>query len=362
MSERTLSAALEHLEHLVGFDTQNPPRQIDGGGLFAYCKAQLPGFRVEVRDLGEGQVWLYAERGAPKALVNVHMDTVPAAEGYSRDPHRLHVQGGRAYGLGTADIKGAAACLLAVAQETTGPAAFLFSSDEEAGQSLCVRDFLERCSYAEVLVAEPTGCQAVLAHRGIGTATLAFSGTPGHASAPRALADSAVHEAVRWAARALEKAEEEARVPAAEGELVGLRMNLGVFEGGQKSNMIAGSARVRVGVRPPPGRAPLAVLEELRALAPHAERVRLEAGFLAPPLPAPGHDDVAARVLAERLGLPLSLPVDFWTEASLFSQAGAAALVFGPGHIAQAHSADEFVELEQLALACAAYRRLVEGS
>lgn len=360
MSERTLSVALTHLERLVAFDTQNPPRHIDEGGLFAYCKEQLAGFTVSVRDLGDGQVWLYAERGSPKVLCNVHVDTVPAAEGYSRDPHRLHVEDGKAYGLGTADIKGAAACLLAVAAETKGDAAFLFSSDEEAGQSRCVRDFVSRRSFAEVLVAEPTLCRAVLAHRGIGTATLCFSGTPGHASAPRALEDSAVHEAVRWASRALERAASEERP--AEGELVGLRLNLGVFEGGQKSNMIAGSARVRVGVRPPPGRSPRAVIDELAALAPHAERVSLEPGFEAPPLPAPGQDDAAARALAARYGFPLSAPVDFWTEASLFSEAGAAALVFGPGDIRQAHAADEYVELEQLSEALSAYRRVLGGS
>ncbi|MFN7136717.1 MAG: M20/M25/M40 family metallo-hydrolase, partial [Thermomonas sp.] len=52
--------------------------------------------------------------------------------------------------------------------------------------------------------------------------------------------------------------------------------------------------------------------------------------------------------LAERLGLAVGPAVDFWTEASLFSQAGLAAFVYGPGDIAQAHAADEWVALEQL--------------
>jgi acetylornithine deacetylase len=43
-------------------------------------------------------------------------------------------------------------------------------------------------------------------------------------------------------------------------------------------------------------------------------------------------------------------PVDlqFWTEAALLSEAGIDAVVFGPGDIAQAHAADEFVETSQL--------------
>ena len=80
---------------------------------------------------------------------------------------------------------------------------------------------------------------------------------------------------------------------------------------------------------------------------------RYEETFRGPSLPA---GDVAsaeerrllARDLADELGLPIGNAVDFWTEASLFSQAGLTALVYGPGDIAQAHTADEFVTLEQL--------------
>ena len=52
--------------------------------------------------------------------------------------------------------------------------------------------------------------------------------------------------------------------------------------------------------------------------------------------------------LAHALDLPIGNAVDFWTEASLFSAAGYTAIVYGPGDIAQAHAADEWVALEQL--------------
>jgi len=68
---------------------------------------------------------------------------------------------------------------------------------------------------------------------------------------------------------------------------------------------------------------------------------------------------LAARDLADELGLPIGNAVDFWTEASLFSQAGLTAFVFGPGDIAQAHTAEEWVSLEQLALAAAHYGRML---
>ena len=364
MSDAVLARTLGHLERLVGFDTRNPPRAIDDGGIFAYLREQLSaaGLRCELADLGEGCVYLLATRGAPRLVINVHIDTVPADPAWTRDPLRLVVEAERAVGLGACDIKGAAACLLAVIGETRGDAALLFSSDEEAGSSRCVRAFLERHRFAAALVAEPTRCAAVGEHRGIGTATANFSGIGGHASAARALQDSAVHEAVRWASRALDHAS--ANVECGDGELRGLRLNLGAIEGGLKANMIAAAATVRFGVRPPPALPPEAALEQLFALAPDAGRVKFTPGFLAPPLPAGGPARLAAAraeavALAGRLGLRAGPAVDFWTEAALFSAAGMTALVYGPGDIAQAHTAGEWVALAELATAAADYRRIL---
>ena len=53
--------------------------------------------------------------------------------------------------------------------------------------------------------------------------------------------------------------------------------------------------------------------------------------------------------------------MDFWTEAALFSAAGCTALVYGPGDIAQAHTADEWVALEQLQRYAEAVCRILES-
>jgi acetylornithine deacetylase len=52
--------------------------------------------------------------------------------------------------------------------------------------------------------------------------------------------------------------------------------------------------------------------------------------------------------------------VDFWTEASLFSGAGLTAIVYGPGDIAQAHTADEWVSLQQLLQYTESVTRILE--
>ncbi len=347
-----MDGLLRHLEALVAFDTRNPPRLIGTGGIFDYLRAQLPGFRIEVSDHGAGAVSLFAVRGNPGRVFNVHLDTVPSSEAWSADPHVLRVHGDRAIGLGACDIKGAAAGLLVAANATQGDAAFLFSSDEEANDPRCIAAFLAReHGFAEAIIAEPTRCEAVLAHRGISSVLLRFKGEAGHASGANALAANALHHAMRWGGHALDLVEAEAG--ARFGGLTGLRFNIGKVEGGIKANVIAPSAEVRFGFRPLPSHDLASLHARFRGCAAPAALAHYEETFRGPSLPAGDtataeERRLAARDLADGLGLPIGNAVDFWTEASLFSQAGLTAFVYGPGDIAQAHTADEWVALEQL--------------
>jgi acetylornithine deacetylase len=361
-----LADVLQHLDRLVSFDTRNPPRAIDSAGIFDYLRGQLPGFQVEVVDHGAGAVSMLAIRGEPSRVFNVHLDTVPASPAWTSDPLRLRTDGNRAIGLGACDIKGAAAGLLAAAARTEGSDALLFSSDEEANDARCVAAFLAaHRDFGEAIVAEPTKCTAVLAHRGISAGHLQFKGRAGHASAAGATDASAVHHAVRWGARALDFAESESHRRF--GGLTGLRFNLGRIEGGIKGNVVAPAAEIRFGARPLPSQDFDELHARLRSFADPAALASYAETFRGAPLPA---GDIAcaetrrlaARDLAEELDLPIGEAVDFWTEAALFSEAGLTAIVFGPGDIAQAHTADEWVALEQLQCAAAHYQRLLEAA
>ena len=97
-----LDSVLRHLEVLVSHDTRNPPRAITTGGIFDYIRSQLSGFQVEVVDHGAGAVSLFAVRGTPKQVFNVHLDTVPSSPAWTADPLRLRVTSDRAIGLGAA--------------------------------------------------------------------------------------------------------------------------------------------------------------------------------------------------------------------------------------------------------------------
>lgn len=352
-----LSKTLKHLEALVSFDTRNPPRRIGTGGIFDYLREQLEGFDVRVTDHGAGAVSMLAVRGDPRRVFNVHLDTVPSSQAWSADPLKLRVTGDRAIGLGACDIKGAAAGLVTAASMTRGDAAFLFSTDEEANDARCIAAFLEGNAlgagymFEQAIIAEPTRCEAVLAHRGISAVRMAFKGRAGHASAENALALSALHNAMRWGASALDHVEAQKHLRF--GGLTGLRFNVGRVEGGIKANVIAPSAEVRFGFRPLPSQDIDELHATFRGMANPDGLAEYEETFRGPSLPSGDvaraeERRLAARDLADELGLPIGNAVDFWTEASLFSQAGMTAIVFGPGDIAQAHTADEWVSLEQL--------------
>jgi acetylornithine deacetylase len=352
-----LDFILPHLEKLVSFDTRNPPRTIGTDGIFDYLRAQLPDFRIEVTDHGAGAVSFFAVRGEPKRVFNVHLDTVPSSPAWTADPLTLRVTGDRAIGLGACDIKGAAACLIAAAQATHGNAAFLFTTDEEANDARCIAAFLASDhGFSEAIIAEPTQGQAVLAHRGISAVRMAFKGQAGHASAENALSLSALHNAMRWGTTALDFVQGQHHLRF--GGLTGLRFNIGRVEGGIKANMIAPSAEVRFGFRPLPSQDMDALHAQFRAMvnsdaANAGSLAEYEETFRGPSLPSGDvaraeERRLAARDVADELGLPIGNAVDFWTEASLFSQAGLTAFVYGPGDIAQAHTADEWVSLEQL--------------
>ena len=347
-----LAEVLRHLEVLVSFDdTRNPPRAITTGGIFDYLRVNLPGFNVDVIDHGAGAVSLYAVRGTPEYLFNVHLDTVPDSPHWSADPHVMRRLDDRVVGLGVCDIKGAAAALLAAANAGDGDAAFLFSSDEEANDPRCIAAFLARgIPYEAVLVAEPTMGEAVLAHRGISSVLMKFQGRAGHASGQQDAAASALHQAVRWGDRALDHVQSLAH--ARFGGLTGLRFNIGRIEGGIKANMIAPQAELRFGFRPLPSMDIDALLATFAGFAEPAA-AHFEETFRGPSLPSGDiaraeERRLAARDVADALGLSIGNAVDFWTEASLFSAGGYTALVYGPGDIAQAHTADEFVTLAQL--------------
>jgi acetylornithine deacetylase len=343
------------LAELVAFDTRNP----DGDE-----RPLAEMLARELTDLGASTVEMFSVAGhfstfarfgsgEPTLLLNAHIDTVPANIGYSADPLGLVRRGSRLHGLGSADTKGAIAAILeALAQRrAAGQApptlAVLFSGDEELGGE-CIRRFVasERTQgIARAIVCEPTGCRVGTRHRGVNAARISASAPGGHSSLAGSVPNPLA--ALARAAVALDDLGSELRGLGPQG-LPGICMNVAALDGGMAFNMIPARATLTFSMRPAPG-------VDYREILARAEvAARMAAAPLATAWETiafnPAFETRDAKsfvgVFGERAQSPVDLP--FGTEAGQFVEKGIDAVVFGPGHIEQAHKADEYVELDEL--------------
>ena len=315
---------------------------------------------------------LFATLGAGKpagVIVSGHTDTVPwDGQDWSVDPLGAEVKDGRLYGRGSADMKSFIG--LAVAQTSAYLAAdlpfaihFAFSYDEETGcfgAPRLIADLRARgIAPLACIVGEPTGMVPALAHKGVYRWRCCIKGKAAHSS----LTPQAVN-AIEVGARVVGKLSEMSTryreqgphypgfdVPYTTGAVC-------VIEGGIADNVVPEDCRFHYEFRNLPGSDAAAMqaevtgfaasLEpEMRAVAPEAG-IRFETICETPAFLARADDP--AVLLAGRLAeAEATTLVAFGTEAGLFQKAGIPTVVCGPGHIAQAHQADEYVSLAQLA-------------
>ena len=114
---------------------------------------------------------------------------------------------------------------------------------------------------------------------------------------------------------------------------------------------------MRLGLRPLPNQDIGELMADL-GLIDSNEKEFIQ-GFSGPSLPAQGSSN-DLKAFANKLNLSLSSPVNFWTEASLFNEAGYPAIVIGPGNIENAHQANEFIHLSQIKESIEIYKGLLK--
>jgi acetylornithine deacetylase len=356
------------LANLVAFDTQNPSGDE---------RPMLEALAVELRSLGATTVdvraverhgFVYARfgAGAPRVLLNAHVDTVPANTGYTAPPHQLVERDGRLYGLGAADTKGAIAAILQALADAraaggaTPSVGVLFSGDEER-RGTCMRGFLADRDLAggleRAIACEPTGCAVGQRHRGIGAAEAVVTSPGGHSSRADLVTNPVA--VLARAAVALDDMGRQHRTQGPPG-FQGLCMNIAALDGGLAFNVIPSRGTLRISLRPAPG-------ADMNALLAEAERVARAAAApeplewlvvnANPPFQTRNLRAFEALLPAAREGIDLA----FWTEAALLSEAGIDSVVYGPGRIEQAHAADEYVDAAELETARTAFFQMLTG-
>jgi acetylornithine deacetylase len=359
----------DRLTKLVSHDTQNPSgRERPLCDELAAELRALGAAAVEVADVvtsAATHAYVYARFGtaAPRLLLNAHVDTVPANSGYATPPHTLTAQqdGVRLLGLGSADTKGAIAAILeALARRRpAGDVGVLFSGDEERSGS-CMRAFLDSAharGIERAIVCEPTSCRVGWRHRGIGAALASATGPGGHSSRVDGI-DNPIAILAR-AAVALDDFGLEQRDQGPEG-FRGICLNVAALDGGIAFNVVPTRATLSFSLRPAPGVGVDDLLGEAErrvraATSPHA--IAWSVSIASPPLQPRGDIAGFEPLLGARVAEAIDL--DYWTEASRLSERGIDAVVFGPGAVAQAHAADEYVEIAELEAAHAAFAHML---
>jgi len=283
-----------------------------------------------------------------------HMDTVGAVNENQFTPQR---KAGRIYGRGACDTKGSIAVFLSslveLASTRRRPSSteicFIALVDEESGQA--GSRFLAKSGFKAglAIVGEPTRLQIVTAHKGDLWLQLETKGKAAHGSRPE-LGRNAVHLMAKIVhlletdyARQLKRRRHSL--------LRHATINVGAISGGRQPNIVPDWCAIRIDRRTIPGENDPAVKREiLRFIRRHG----LTASMLdtkneepAPPLETNPRLPLVQQFLRSS-GQKKPAGVDFFTDAGVLATAGIPSVVFGPGDIAQAHTADEWVAVSQL--------------
>ena len=327
------------------------------------------------------------EQGGELLLWEVHQDTVPV-EGMTIDPFGGDVRDGRVYGRGACDVKGGMAVMLAALSRVnlakqraiTSPTIVLaFTVNEECGYTgarALPRLWLGSATTADVIggnitpetmfpvtpqasiVAEPTAFQVVVAHQGIVRWRCRTIGRATHTSRP-ANGINAIY-GMAQIVQVVEQFHNELQKGARSHPLCGHPTAcVSVIQGGVGVNTVPECATIEIERRLGPAEEPAGAYHELiEYIAANANIGRCRVEYEPPFLESCGLDDKFNRAFGERLvqlvrknraGCDL-VGVPYGTDAPAIAREKVPTVIFGPGSIDQAHTADEFIEIEELEL------------
>ncbi|MCC6127099.1 MAG: M20 family metallopeptidase [Pirellulales bacterium] len=336
-------------------------------GLQTFRQSVAPG-RDNLIALLEGET--PPAEGGTLLLFDAHQDTVSGA-GMAVEPWTPTIRDGKLFGRGSCDVKGGMAAMIAVlgrlaAERPRGMPSVVMActADEEyllSGAAALTALWTDGSCPAfprrpdAAVVAEPTNLDAIAAHRGVIRWRCATLGRAAHISQPHR-GGNAIYKMAGVLA-AIERYEREvfSRLPA--HPLCGPNaLNVGTIAGGTCANIVPDRCGIEIEIRVPPGEDAEARRRDLLGYLTREAATEPPALHDPPYMHAPPLPDDANRALAERLAAAAREAVGrgqcrgaaFATDAALFARAGTPSVVFGPGFIEQAHTADEWLPLDQL--------------
>jgi len=346
-----LSDVAELAAELVAIDSVNPGL-VDGAAgereiaafVAGWCGAA--GLDVDLVEPADGRPSVVAvargSGGGRSLMLNAHLDTVSVDA--MDDPSAPRLEGGRLYGRGSYDMKGALAAAMlatrdAAAAGLAGDVVLAAVADEEL-DSIGTAAVLDRCITDAAIVCEPSELRVATAHRGFVAFEIETAGVAAHGSMPE-LGEDAIGKIAPILGRIAERdaALAEARHPLLRCGSV----HASLIAGGQDLFSYAERCVLGAERRTLPGESVDDVERELRELAGDAELRVLVArdAFEVDP----GHELV--RILLAAAGESNAVGLPFWTDAGLTAAAGIPTVLYGPAGTG-AHAAVEWVDVASL--------------
>jgi acetylornithine deacetylase len=324
---------------------------------FLAATAARAGLDVEFQAVAPGRSNLLVRlsprgKARQRLLLAPHLDTVNATD----EQFTPHTKDGRLYGRGACDTKGsvaamfAALCELARTRQRPADTEIVFAGlvDEEHAQAGS-RGLVAGGFKAELaIVGEATRLQVVTAHKGTMWLCLETRGKSAHGSCPE-LGRNAVHAMARVVD--LLQTDYAAQLRRRRHSLLGCAtVSVGAICGGTQANIVPDRCSILIDRRSLPGETVAGVRREILGVL---RRKNLTVSFVKDELPPclpletdPRHP-LVARFL-KSVGQRKPGGVRYFCDASVLGHGGIPSVVFGPGDIAQAHTADEWISLAEL--------------
>ncbi|HEU6453209.1 MAG TPA: ArgE/DapE family deacylase [Gemmatimonadaceae bacterium] len=367
MIERGDAVALAR--ELVRIDSRNPSLSPGAPGEQSVARVLAEilrswGLDVEVSEVAPGRPNVIARAGSRAAegrslMFNGHLDVV-GVEGMLHPPFEALERDGRLYGRGAADMKGGIAAMCAAAARAAesgvrGELVVAAVADEE-DTSIGTQAIVASGIRADAaIVTEPTRLAIAPAHRGFAWITVELRGRAAHGSRYDIGVDAIRHAGLLLAE--LDALDSGALREHTHPLLGHASLHASLIEGGTAMSVYPDRCTLRLERRTLPGESVEAILDEIRSACERVSRIR---------------PDFDARVTLDLARAPSDVPTDApivralasvieaggasartegmsaWTDAAILNEAGIPAICFGPGDIALAHAAEEWIDTSQI--------------
>ena len=369
--------AIDYLQELIPFPTVSSESNSDISDHVAQSLARL-GFETERVDYldanGVKKSCIQARKGPGSGCglaYFCHTDVVPVNSWSfpGSGPWTPYIADDRIYGRGSCDMKGSLSCMLAAAAALQSvplraPLYFTATADEEVGmpgarkvveQSAIYREIVE--SQTRSIIGEPTCLEVVHAHKGGRAIRATAIGRAAHSSTGIGLnANFALIPFLNEISNIRREMETQPEWRDDRFSPPTPSLNIVIKDTNTGLNITSARSECLVYFRPMPGQNADGMVQRLKELA-ESHGLKFELLFAGTPLYT-DPETPFIRELLDLTSLSSSRTVAYGTDGGVFTELSNIA-VFGPGDIAQAHTDNEWIALDQLEKGTALYERAI---